>query len=705
MSSALDRIIAALEAADCRQGRGWLCPAHDDRNASLSLSTGDDGRVLVKCFAGCPFEEIASALGLEPRDFFDGGEGGSYPPDNRATAQHPDLMVETYAEAKKLDAGTLRDLGISDYRDSRFPHRVLRIPYRDAEGNEPAVRIRLALSGGDRFLWRKGSKPCLYGLWRLHGCTVAGGGATPTPLVLVEGESDCHTLWHHGFCAAGLPGAGNWKEDRDAKHLEAFERIFVLIEPDKGGETVLGWLGDSSIRDRAWLIRLDGFGDVSALHLAGPDTFAVQFEAAMDKAEPWREVASRLETAERREAWSKCQTLAEDGRILDRLVEDAATAGVTGEQRTVKLIYLAATSRLLDRLASIVVKGQSSSGKSWTAQVTLGFLPPESYYEMTAASEHALIYDREPLRHRTLVIYEASGLESDKFSYIVRSLLSEGRLRYPTVVKRQGELETVMITREGPTNLITTTTALRLHQENETRLLSLASDESAEQTTQVLEALAEEDGDGPDHERWHALQRWLDLGDREVSIPFAKPLARLVPPVAVRLRRDFGSLLALVRAHALLHQATRERDDRGRIIATIDDDYAVVRELISDVISEGVEQTVRPQIRELVAKVRELVDVDPEVEVTQRQLANELDLDKGSISRRVRAALDGGYLVNREKQRGRPHRLVPGDPLPDDLEILPTPEQLRGCAVDLGGATPIPPGDDPPPSLEEVEGP
>jgi hypothetical protein len=90
---------------------------------------------------------------------------------------------------------------------------------------------------------------------------------------------------------------------------------------------------------------------------------------------------------------------------------------------------------------------------------------------MTAASEHALVSDREPLQHRTLVVYEASGLESEKFSYIVRSLLSEGRLRYPTVIKRDGELETVMIEREGPTNLITTTTALRLHDENETRLL------------------------------------------------------------------------------------------------------------------------------------------------------------------------------------------------------------------------------------------
>ena len=70
-------------------------------------------------------------------------------------------------------------------------------------------------------LWRKGSKTCLYGLWRLeelHGCAVVGGGDTPLApqVVLVEGESDSHTLWHHGIPALGLPGAGNWRESRDA---------------------------------------------------------------------------------------------------------------------------------------------------------------------------------------------------------------------------------------------------------------------------------------------------------------------------------------------------------------------------------------------------------------------------------------------------------------------------------------------------------
>ena len=100
-------------------------------------------------------------------------------------------------------------LGLDGVTYSRSP--AVRIPYFDQAGEETAVRIRLALEKhperDDRFRWRKGSKPTLYGLWRLPRIRDAGY------VVLVEGESDCHTLWHHGIEALGIPGAANWKEE------------------------------------------------------------------------------------------------------------------------------------------------------------------------------------------------------------------------------------------------------------------------------------------------------------------------------------------------------------------------------------------------------------------------------------------------------------------------------------------------------------
>ena len=53
-------------------------------------------------------------------------------------------------------------------------------------------------------------------------------------MVLVEGESDCHTLWFHEIPALGIPGASNWR-DGWATYLEGIEKIYAIIEPDQGG--------------------------------------------------------------------------------------------------------------------------------------------------------------------------------------------------------------------------------------------------------------------------------------------------------------------------------------------------------------------------------------------------------------------------------------------------------------------------------------
>jgi putative DNA primase/helicase len=47
-----------------KAGRSWSarCPAHDDRNPSLSLRDSAGGGVWVKCFAGCPKNEIIGSL-------------------------------------------------------------------------------------------------------------------------------------------------------------------------------------------------------------------------------------------------------------------------------------------------------------------------------------------------------------------------------------------------------------------------------------------------------------------------------------------------------------------------------------------------------------------------------------------------------------------------------------------------------------------
>jgi hypothetical protein len=310
----------------------------------------------------------------------------------------------------------------------------------------------------------------------------------------------------------------------------------------------------------------------------------------------------------------------------------------------------------------------------------LDFFPAEAYYLLTAMSERALAYGTEPLRHRFLVLFEAAGLESDFASYLVRSLLSEGCVRYETVEKsKDGELKARLVERQGPTGLIVSTTSVSLHPENETRLLSLAATDTPEQTKLVLTRLADDDLKELDFARWHDLQVWLATAEHRVAIPYARPLAELVPPVAVRLRRDFNAVLSLIRSHALLHQASRKRDPAGKVIATFED-YATVRELVVDIVSDGVEATVPTTVGELVEAV-----AASEEPLSIRQLAHRLNLDKSATSRRWQNARARGYLRNLEERKGKPARIVLGDPLPDEVEILPLLEQLKERCALAGG--------------------
>jgi len=722
MSAPVERVLDKLANVKKHQRTDgtvyWTanCPVHDDRHASLSIAEGRDGRAVIKCHAGCTADQITGRIGLSLADLFEKkdaprrvsrkqGEGGALTP--AAHDQHCNAKQEAnnlgctladYALLKRLSVDSLRSYGLNDMSYLRTP--AIRFPYMDQHGQIVATRYRTALTKSEdgtdnRFKWKGGDKPCLYGLWRLDAAHKAGY------VVLLEGESDCHTLWHHGIPALGLPGAANWNEARDASHFDGIPIIYVVIEPDTGGKAVRKWLATSLIRERVLLITLGEHKDPSALHIADSEHFRERLQAAMDAAEAWTDIAAREADESEREAWEACKDLATKADILAEVEAALQHSGLVGEARAVKLLYLTVVSRFLDRPVSIAVKGPSSGGKSYAVERVLALFPPDAFYALSAMSERALAYSDEPLQHRILVIFEAAGMAGDFASYLMRSLLSEGCVRYETVEKTKDGLKARLIEREGPTGLIVTTTAVHLHPENETRLISLPVTDTQDQTAAVMGALAEgADAEGAgaavDYAPWHALQTWLAIKERRVVIPYAKTLAGAIPPVAVRLRRDFGALLNLIRAHAMLHQTTREKDTQGRIVATVDD-YDAVRELIADLVAEGVEATVSATMRETVTAVLASLRGVADATVSVTAVARHMKLDRSAVSRRINAAIDRGYLKNLEEKRGQPARICLGDALPEDADVLPSADSLRkallcsGAGVSEGIPSPLPP--------------
>lgn len=62
-----DNLLSRLEKVRATGNGTWIacCPAHADKNPSLTVRELEDERVLVHCFAECSVAEILQAVGLE----------------------------------------------------------------------------------------------------------------------------------------------------------------------------------------------------------------------------------------------------------------------------------------------------------------------------------------------------------------------------------------------------------------------------------------------------------------------------------------------------------------------------------------------------------------------------------------------------------------------------------------------------------------
>ncbi len=274
---ALELVLARLAGVK-GNGHGYvaLCPAHDDRSPSLSVSAGNDGRALLHCHAGCDTAAIVSAMGLGMVDLM--------PPGERRTDGNPHkvrttITVDQLAADKRLPASVLESFGVKDTTGGVF------IPYRLMDSYlAPRQRARTALSAKAGSVWLPGNgSPIPYGLDRIMDAREEGF------LVLVEGESDCWTLWYHGIPALGIPGA-DMTGKIQAEHLAGIPEIFYWREPDKGGDTFAAKL-PAKLREigfigQIWEMKIEGVKDPNELHKKDPEAFKTRFQEAMRKATP-----------------------------------------------------------------------------------------------------------------------------------------------------------------------------------------------------------------------------------------------------------------------------------------------------------------------------------------------------------------------------------------------------------------------------------
>jgi hypothetical protein len=375
---------------------------------------------------------------------------------------------------------------------------------------------------------------------------------------------------------------------------------------------------------------------------------------------------------DQRETWAAL--VLDDARILDRLAGQLQLARYAGPAKVPQLIYLAMTSRILDRPINLYLRGAAGAGKNYAIRMMRTLFPERAYLRLHAMSPRALAYITEPFQHRTIILEEAAALGDDEVGIsLLRSLIWDHELRYSTVI----DGKPVDVVKEGPTGLITTGTG-RLDDELLTRCWTVTVPDDAELTRAILRATGAIAADlAPttiQPESWVAAQMVLqEEAPWDVAIPYAPALMELLPCQEVRVRRDGQTLLSLIRAHAILHHRHRETAVDGVLVSTIFD-YEVVYDLVSDVFAASLTGGATAPVRETVERVRDLT-VDGTT-VSIHQLAASLGTSPATAWRRARIAIENRWLVNEETRRGHPARLKLGEPMPQ-APGLPDPETVR----------------------------
>jgi len=214
-----DAIARALKAR--RSGTGWIakCPAHDDRNPSLSIRDAD-GKVLFHCHAGCGQHEVIEALK---------GRG---------------LWAERPAKARRKIVATY------DYTDEagQLLYQVVR--------TEPKGFFQRRPDGDGGWINRKCKRQVLFHLPEV----------VEAPIVFVaEGEKDVETLRSQGFVATTNAGGAEAPWPPEFSEALAGREVIVIPDNDKPGRDRAARIARALIRrvPRLVILELEGAKDVT----------------------------------------------------------------------------------------------------------------------------------------------------------------------------------------------------------------------------------------------------------------------------------------------------------------------------------------------------------------------------------------------------------------------------------------------------------
>lgn len=280
--------------------------------------------------------------------------------------------------------------------------------------------------------------------------------------------------------------------------------------------------------------------------------------------------------------------------LVNRITDDIAALGLVGERRNGLLIYLTATSRLLDEPLQVIVMGVTTSGKSEIIKRVLSMMPEDQAFSFTEITRKALLYVTDPYAycHKWLAIGERKHDDTADGTSILRQLQSEqhvAQLR-PDKDEKTNKTKEKLSELYGPIACTQTTTLSEnaIHREDRNRHLLAYTKVSEDHTDAIMRSITNrntkptngrKERDAAIIARHKLFQSALQV--MPVHIPYLLEIERVLPRDSPEIIRLYKHMITVIQAVTLLHQFQRETKD-GELVATVDD-YKIAKRVLDPI--------------------------------------------------------------------------------------------------------------------------
>ncbi len=367
--------------------------------------------------------------------------------------------------------------------------------------------------------------------------------------------------------------------------------------------------------------------------------------------------------------------------LFSQIVKDMEILGYVGEDLNKQLLYLCASSRILDDPISVLILSESASGKSMLVDTVRKLIPPEDVIAVTSLSDQALNYIKD-LMHKFLILGEA--VHSDEIEHSIREMLSGHELSRLVTVKdeKTGKMDTIHIQKPTIVASVMSSTRHDINSENASRCFVAGADESREQTRRIheaqrrkysLERYMEKSGQIPlVIKKHHAAQRML----RKLVIVNPEAGKLDFPDNFMRTRRDNDRFMDLIACVCFLRQYQKEVKTAEGLEYIECDDKDI--EIACGIMKNAVVSSTLLEISKSAAELHHaLLDMAGEISgknglkvheirFTQRDIREKTGFEHCWIKRNLRELVDLEYIElvrgGRERSKGF-YRLKDGRPI------------------------------------------